>query len=422
MLDAIQSARQFVHLENYIIRSDQTGRRIADALCEARHRGVEVRVLYDSFGSLGTSSRFWQRLTQAGVRLRSFNPLNPLRPFRSIRRNHRKYLGVDAVVANVGGLCVGDEWTGNPSTGEPPWRDTAVEVRGPAVPAIEQTFVHAWKLAGGTIEDAGSYGLREPSGDAVVRVLEGLPGKARVLQAVALLGVAAAERIWITDAYLLLVPPLQAGLLAAIRDGVDVRLLVPGRTDIPAVRALTRVGYRDLLEGGARIWEWQGPMLHAKTVVVDDEWFKVGSSNINPSSIFGNYELDLMIRGEVAREASHQFRRDLEGAVEVVLKHRRMVPRRIAARWSRRVEPAAKIPRLGPTQAGVRRRAVMTLRQVAGGARRSLLGTAVGVTLGIGALFIALPRVMSYLVAGGSLLLAGLALWVFFRRRGAGEA
>lgn len=417
MIEAIRDARQVVHLENYIIRSDRTGQRFADALGAARERGVDVRVLYDPLGSRGTASSYWRRLTRAGVLVRAFNPINPFHLLRSIRRNHRKYVGVDANVAIVGGLCIGDEWSGDPATQDAPWRDTAIEIRGPSVPAVEQTFVRKWKVAGGTIEEAGAYGIREPCGDAVVRVLDGIPGKARVWQTVSLLAVSAAERIWITDAYLVLVPPLQATLLAAARDGVDVRVLVPGRTDIPVVRAFTRVGYRELLEGGVRIWEWQGPMLHAKTVVVDDEWFKVGSSNINPSSLFSNHELDVVVHGEVARAASHQFRRDLDRSVEVVLRHRRLVPRVIAHRWQR-VEPAVKIPRLGPPATGVRKRAVMTLRQVADGARRSLLGTAVFSALAVGVLFAALPRVMAYSVAGLSAVLAASGTWYYFQRRG----
>src|SRR6266702_2645282 len=162
----------------------------------------------------------------------------------------------------------------------------------------------------------------------------GVPGQARVYRAVQLLAATAAERLWITDAYLIAPPPLYASLLDAARDGVDVRVLVPGTSDLPVLRNFTRVGYRELLRAGVRIFEYQGPMIHAKTMLVDRRWARVGSSNLNASSLLTNYELDLVAECEELTEAlASQFRRDLAASSEIVLQPRRvpLPPRLVGA-------------------------------------------------------------------------------------------
>lgn len=403
MAQGIDEARRFIHFENYIIRDDATGRRLAERLCAAARRGVTVRVLYDAFGCRGTPRAFWRRLRDAQVETRGFNPVNPLRPRRSFRRDHRKYVGVDGTRAIVGGLCIGDEWAGDPGRRRLPWRDTAVDVCGPAATALDGTFHRLWRLAGGgAIPESEAQGEAEPCGAATVRAVEGLPGRLRIYRAFELLAAGAADRIWITEAYLVAPTPLVAGLIAAARDGVDVRLLLPGKSDIPALRAFTRVGYRELLQAGARIWEWRGPMLHAKTVLADHEWLKVGSSNLNPSSLLANYELDVLANDpELAEEAAHQFRRDLTHATEVILRRPRM-PGRLAGRLPPAVVSAGAphaVPHhvLGAKERS--RRAVVTLRVVAAGARRSIAGAVLFGSLGAGVLSVLAPHVMGYLVA-----------------------
>ena len=402
MVQAIDEARRFVHFENYIIHDDATGRRFADRLAAAARRGVTVRVLYDAFGCRGTPRGFWRRLRQAGVETRAFNPVNPFRPVRSLRRDHRKYVGVDGARALAGGLCIGDEWAGDAGQRRLPWRDTAVDVCGPAAVAVDATFHRLWRLAGGVIPDEERQGETESCGGASVRAVEGIPGRLRIYRAFELLVAGATHRVWITEAYLVAPTPIMAGLIAAARDGVDVRLLLPGKSDIPALRAFTRVGYRELLQAGARIWEWRGPMLHAKTVLADQGWLKVGSSNLNPSSLLANYELDLLANdSDLAEEAAHQFRRDLTHATEVILRPRRM-PARLAGRWPPAVVSAGvppTVPDHAPGAGERSRRAVIALRTVAAGARRSIAGAFLFGGVGMGILFALAPRIMGYLVA-----------------------
>ena len=171
-------------------------------------------------------------------------------------------------------------------------------------------------------------------GPTAVRVVEGVPEGSRTWRAVQLLAATAAERLWITDAYLVAPAALYAALIDAARDGVDVRILLPGATDIPTVRALTRIGYRDLLAAGVRIFEWRGPMLHAKTLVVDRRWVRVGSTNLNFSSLLANYELDVVVDDEaLAVELAERFRLDAADSREIVLRdgRRLLLPRLVDA-------------------------------------------------------------------------------------------
>jgi cardiolipin synthase len=416
----IGEAQRYVHFENYIIRDDRTGRSFAAELKEAARRGVEVRVLYDALGCRSTSGRFWNDLRRAGIEVRPFNPLNLLHPIASLRRNHRKYLGADGSRAIVGGLCIGDEWSGDPPRGRMPWRDTALEVCGPAARAIDLTFQKLWRKCKGEFRTSLEATPPAPCGEAVIRVVDGVPGRLRIYRAVDLLVASASHRLWITNAYLVAPAPLFAGLLAAARDGVDVRLLLPGRTDIPAVRAFTRVGYRELLEAGVRIWEWRGPMLHAKTAVVDDLWLKVGSSNLNLPSFLSNYELDLLLKDtELAAEAAFQFRRDLTSAAEIVLR-----PRRVFTPLAEHLPPAvvadgapSESPSHRPWARERSQRAVLTFRQVAGGARRSIAGALLFASAGVGALFLVAPRLMGYLAAFAFFWIAAGAARQFVARR-----
>src|SRR5207247_265985 len=220
----------------------------------------------------GTPRRFWRRLRQAGVEVRAFHPLLSLRPFELLSRDHRKLVVADGTHAMTGGLCVGDEWAGDPARRRLPWRDTMLAMRGSAVPALDRAFGRVWRRAGAPLPPDELAASVDGAGGCTARVVEGRPGGARVYRAVQLLAAGAAQRLWITDAYLIPPAPLYASLLDAARDGVDVRLLVPGTSDVPVVRNFTRVGYRELLRAGVRVFEYQGPMLHAKTLVADRPW------------------------------------------------------------------------------------------------------------------------------------------------------
>ncbi|MCA9739235.1 MAG: phospholipase D-like domain-containing protein [Gemmatimonadota bacterium] len=323
-LEAIHKARSFIHFENYILRNDPVGRRFRDALIERAEAGVEVRVLYDWMGCWATPRRYWRPFHKAGVEVRAYNPPSFGDPFGLLQRDHRKLVCVDGEVAFIGGFCVGQEWAG--SELEPPWRDTGVEMRGPAAAVAAGAFEQIWALMG---EPVPERLMRDPAlvphvGDTPVWLIEGVPWRTRVYRAVQLIAATARERIWITDPYFVTPRPVAEGLMAAARDGVDVRVLVPAHNNWPWVGSLVRSGYRTLLESGVRIFEWQGPMIHAKTAVADGIWCRVGSSNLNAASLLGNWEIDAgILDADLARALEALFLADLASAVEIVLPRRR---------------------------------------------------------------------------------------------------
>jgi cardiolipin synthase len=239
-----------------------------------------------------------------------------------------------------------------------------------------------------------------------------------VYRTVQLLAASAAERLWITDAYLVAPAPLYAAFVDAAKSGVDVRVLVPGATDLPVLRNFTRVGYRDLLRAGVRVYEYQGPMIHAKTMLVDRRWARVGSSNLNVSSLLTNYELDLAAECEhLTEELARQFRHDLASSVEVVLQPRRLrLPERlVGAPATGAVSSDVPHKRSGYELGAV---AVVALRRVAGGIRRAMAATAALGCAIAGGLLLAFPRVMGIVLAVGAFTLAlAFSVYAFERRR-----
>jgi cardiolipin synthase A/B len=399
MFDLIGQATRWIHLENYIIRDDAVGRRFADRLAERAASGVHVRVLYDGLGSLMTPRRYWRRMRQAGIEVRAFRRLPAFDLISNFSRNHRKLMVADGSRAVMGGLCIGCEWTGEEVKGAQPWRDTAVDIAGPAAAVLDQAFARTWALAGKPVLDDDVAGRVTPQGDAEVRVISGEPGRERAYRVIELLAAGAIERLWITDAYLVAPPRLFQALRDAARDGVDVRMLVPGTSDLPLIRNLSRIGYRDLLRHGVRIYEWNGPMLHAKTLVADTRWARVGSSNLNPSSLLGNFELDVLIEDHGLAEAmERQFRLDIARSREVT---RRPVrgPRRISSALPTALghrDPEVTVAEYHRTRRETRRRAALALRTIAGNARRSVFIPTSALFVSLGLLFFALPTATAY--------------------------
>ena len=328
-LDAIRAAKHHIHFESYIIHEDDAGREFGEALIAKARQGVRVRVLYDWMGGFRKTSRhFWNRLRAAGIEVRCYNPPRIDSPFGWMSRDHRKTLGVDGEIGFITGLCVGINWVGDPARKIDPWRDTGVEVRGKAVADIERAFTQLWASIGEPIPEReaidGDSGVR--AGDTSVRVVATLPMTAGMSRLDELVAAIARKRLWLTDAYYAGTTSYVQSLKAAAKDGVDVRLLVPNATDIPLLRFLSRAGYQPLMEAGVRIFEWNGTMLHAKTAVADGRWARVGSSNLNIASWFGNYEMDLVVEDEpFAREMEEMYIQDLNNATEIVLDIRNRV-------------------------------------------------------------------------------------------------
>ena len=433
-LDAIGKAERYILFESYLILDDPLGRAFAEVLAAKAREGLRVCVVYDWFGSRG-GAPLWDPLRAAGVEVRAFNSPRFDSPLAWLSRDHRKSIVVDGEVGFVSGLCIDSAWEGDPGKRLEPWRDTGVEMRGPAVGELELAFAQIWTACGGEPLGALPAGTddRGPKGNVRVHVVAGVPGAAGIYRLDLLLASVARKNLWLTDAYFVGTSAYTQALRAAAADGVDVRLLVPGASDIPALSPLSRAGYRPLLEAGVRVFEWNGTMLHAKTAVADGTWARVGSTNLNLASWMSNYELDVAIEDAAFAQAmSAQYEKDVSRATEIVLtsrnRVRRFEPRATVAKESG--EPVAKRAAsgsagraaAGAVSVGSALGAALTNRRTLGPAEAGLLATMATIVLGIVVIAALWPRVIAWPLAiigawiAISWLLKSLSLWRAVRR------
>lgn len=406
---AARKARTSILLENYIFDESDVSRELRDALAERAAAGVHVKVVRDWLGCLGSSrDDFWKPLRDAGGEVRTYNPFRFASPFGWLPRDHRKLLVVDAEVGFISGVCVSEKWFGQPARGIAPWRDTGVAVRGPALHDLAVAFAETWARLGEELPASLPVLTGPPPavGNVSLRVVATSPGTTGLYRLDLMIAAMAQHTLWLTDAYFVGLAPYVQALAAAARDGVDVRLLVPGTSDLPAVGALSRAGYRPLLEAGVRVYEWNGSMLHAKTAVADGRWARVGSSNLNIASWMGNCEIDVAIEDEeFGRSMEVQYEQDLRGATEIVLRARRR-PERI----ERKARSSPRGAGSGRAAAGALRlansvgAAIAARRVLAPAEGRMLLGGA-AVLVGVTAIALYRPRVLAWplaLIAGWS--------------------
>ncbi len=333
-LAAIGAATRSILFESYLFVDDRVGREFTAALAARARAGVHVRVVYDCLGSRG-SGALWEDLRRAGAQVRGFNPFRFDSPLGWLSRDHRKSIVIDGRVGFVSGVCISARWCGNPARRYEPWRDTGIELRGPAVAELEQAFALVWLACGDSpldVRDIAAVEADPPAGEMAVRVIAGTPTTAGVFRIDQVVAATARRYLWLTDAYFVGVSPYVQALCAAARDGIDVRLLVPGASDIPAVQALSRAGYRPLLAAGVRVFEWNGTMMHAKTAVADGVWARVGSTNLNFASWIQNWELDIAVEDAgFAEQMAAMYEQDLARATEIVLTERNRVQRTAGA-------------------------------------------------------------------------------------------
>jgi len=313
-------------------------------------------------------------------------------------------------------------WVGDPSRNVLPWRDTGVEIRGPAVAEIAQAFARSWALAGPPLQESAAFVESPPAGNVCLRIVSSEPATASMLRLDQLVASLARRRLWLTDAYYSGISSYVQALRAAANDGVDVRLLVPNATDIPILKPFSRAGYRALLEAGIRVFEWNGTMLHAKTAVADCRWARVGSTNLNVASWLGNCELDAVIEDSAfATQMEEAYLRDLANSTEVVLDDRRHLcapgqPRRPRAAMKRGSGSTGAVA-AGAMRIGNAVGAVLSNRRVLGPVEWRLM-SGVGLTLCALSVLVALfPRTLAYPAAALGLW-GGLALlWRAIRLR-----
>jgi cardiolipin synthase len=341
--EAIESATREVLVESYIIRDDETGRKLFDRLRCAVERGAAVRVLTDAVGSFNTKAAFWDEMRQAGIDVRLFHPLWTHWGQRHYR-DHRKIMVVDRRVGFIGGMNIANEYGSSVGTSATAWRDTHARLEGDVAQELAAVFVEGWTRAEGPPFPLGELPAPVERPGARVLVVDTRAGRGqREKQSLlAALVSAARRRVFVTNAYFAPGRFTVDLLGAAARRRADVRLLVPGRTDVPLLRHAGHGYYADLLRRGVRVFEYEAATLHAKTVVVDDYLSLVGSSNLDARSFHYNAECNALVLDEdTGRTLADAFLRDLEAAREIRLEEwkRRGFLHRLADTGARRLTP-----------------------------------------------------------------------------------
>jgi cardiolipin synthase A/B len=295
---ATRAAKRHIHYEFYILKPDLTGERFLDLLAEKAASGVEVRLLLDYVGSRALGAAYLTKLQQAGGKVEWFLPLRILPPPLSFHlRNHRKIAVIDGEVGYAGGTNIGDEYRGRWARLSS-WHDTHLRLEGPAVHHLQEIFVEDWRFATGkSLLREDYFPPQEVAGDAIVHVISSGPDDpskalhATLFQAI----VTAREKVWITTPYFIPDGAMLAALVASARRGVDVRLLLPERSDHPLVDRAGESFLPELLEAGARVYRYEAGMLHSKLVAIDGHWGILGSANMDIRSFRLDFEVNLVL-------------------------------------------------------------------------------------------------------------------------------
>ncbi len=319
MLDAIRGARDSIKLESYIFADDEIGRWFAEALGERARAGIQVQVIIDAAGSLFWASRRLEKtLKRDGVEVHWFHRWSWREPSRYNRRNHRKLLVVDSRVGFLGGFNIHRE-NSHEIYGERRWRDTHVEVHGRLARNLEILFDAFWR------GQRRRYPvMRSREGNLITN--HSRRGRLLLRDLYAARFAIARQRVWLTTPYFVPDSHTQRSLMAAARRGVDVRVLVPRKSDMRLPQWAARAAYANLLNADVKIYEYLPRVLHAKTMVIDGIWSSVGTANIDYRSFFLNYELTLTIKNpEFAAVLEVQFLDDLKQSERI-----------FHARWAQR--------------------------------------------------------------------------------------
>jgi cardiolipin synthase len=322
MLDAIRGARRHVHIQFFIFRSDPSGHRFIDALCECASRGVEVRFLYDSVGSYSLARSLIRKLTGVNGCAAAFLPiLNPLYRLRVNLRNHRKILVVDGRVGFTGGLNIGDEYLGlHPRFGR--WRDTHVRIEGPAVEGLQRIFLEDWHFGADEAVHGSDYfpKFEKAPGTSLVQVVHSGPdSEYKAIRETYFAGILnARHRVWIASPYFVPDAGLRDAICLVARAGIDVRFLGLFRPDKWIPYLAGRFYWTDILDAGAKVYQYAPGMMHSKYVLVDGEWASVGSANLDNRSLLLNFEANCQLfDSALVAELEREYLRDLEVSVRL---------------------------------------------------------------------------------------------------------
>ena len=330
MIAAIRNAKDHINLETYIFDQDKLGLEFADLLIEKQRTGVQVNILYDSIGTLGTPAGFFDKMRAAGIHLTEFNPVNPLLAvsgWRINNRDHRKILVVDGLIGFAGGVNIAGDYArsslfrskGKRNT-ELGWRDTHLQIEGPAVATLQWLFLQTWAgQQSDALADRQYFPRLTAAGDKVIRIVPTTPeSDFEIYKAYVLAFQNAQQTIHITNAYFAPDAQLVRALTDAARRGVEVKMVFPGMSDAGLVFHAGRSFYSTLLDAGVKIYELKASVLHAKTCVIDSTWSTVGSANLDMRSFLHNSEINVVVLGTVfAQQMESAFQEDLNNSNQI---------------------------------------------------------------------------------------------------------
>lgn len=330
MFKAIKAARDHINLESYIIEDDDTGRKFADLLLQKQAEGIQVNIIYDSLGSMNTPAAYFQRLRDGGINVVEFNPMNPLKAgekWELINRDHRKILIADGTIAIIGGINISKVYSSNPlkrkKNMKAPihWRDTDIQVEGPAVAELQKLFLDTWaKQKGPKLAGRNYFPASKEKGTALVRVVGSTPGETnRIPFIMYVSAISFAEHsIHMTNSYFIPDDQIVKALADAAGRGIDVKIILPGITDSSLALHAQRYHYSGLLKAGVKIYEHGTSLLHAKTATVDSVWSTVGSTNMDFLSMLNNDEVNAVILSrEFAAGMEKVFAGDLANSRQI---------------------------------------------------------------------------------------------------------
>lgn len=319
ILDTVSTAQQIICIEFYIFRDDNSGRQLAELLKKKAREGVNVYLLYDHFGSFLTSRSFWSDLKKEGVKVRVSHPFKWSYPRGYIYRNHKKLLVIDGQKAITGGFNIADEYQGYFKKRKNNWRDTGIYLEGPIASTLLGIFSKSWKTWKG--EPPKLYIENNPLtyGIPAIPIFANSGRAKRKMRTLLLYSIRnARESIFLTTAYFVPSRKILRALINAVKRGVKVALLLPGKSDVIPVYYASRTYYKRLLKAGVIIYDYQGAVLHAKTSVFDRCWSIVGSANLDSQSLRRNEESNVgILDTDFSRNMIEVFYNDLEKSVKM---------------------------------------------------------------------------------------------------------
>jgi cardiolipin synthase len=322
IFDAVKSAKELLCLEFYIFRDDETGHELSEILKKKASEGVKVYILYDHFGSFGNPLKFWKNLKRAGVHVRASRPFKWTSPGQYVYRDHKKLIIIDGHKAFTGGLNIANEYRGyHTLKKKEAWRDTGILLEGPITKALLDIFKESWRIWKGVPIDYNRHVDPVQGGLPAIPIFASSANSRRRMRKLLYYSINQAQKsIYFTTAYFTPSRRMLHVLENAVSRGVKVHLLLPGKSDIAAAHYAGRASFTKLLKAGIEIYNYDGEILHAKTVVFDETWSVIGSANLDFRSLRINDEGNVgIIDTGFAHQLIKVFHEDLQRSRKITL-------------------------------------------------------------------------------------------------------